>query len=88
MTFLQPNDVTVDLLQNFLTDGATAFLAEDDALGLALLRAGQALQKAPPPTIFQWPCWGNPLTSSDADIPDWTTFLVPRREMGSRPSGF
>lgn len=81
MIFLQPAGVTAELLQSFLTNGATAFLAEDDALGLALLRAGQALQKSPPHD-FSMAVLGNPLTSSDADIPDWTTFLVPRREIG------
>jgi len=81
MTFLTPEELTADLLQSFLASGATAFLAEDDALGLALLAAGRQLHKEAPQD-FSMAVLGNPLTASDAEIPDWTTFLVPRREIG------
>lgn len=81
ITFLKPEEVTAERLQTFLANGATAFVIEDDARGLALLKAGQQLQKTPPQD-FSIAVLGNPLTSSDQDIPDWTTFLVPRREIG------
>jgi DNA-binding LacI/PurR family transcriptional regulator len=78
---LDPEALTIDLFQTFLNKGVTAFIAEDDALGLALLRVAAQLHKAPPQD-FSLAVLGNPLTSSSEDIPDWTTFLVPRREIG------
>jgi DNA-binding LacI/PurR family transcriptional regulator len=81
ITFLKPEDLTTDQLQTFLANGVTAFIAEDDALGLALLDSGEQLQKTAPHD-FSMAVLGNPLTASDENIPDWTTFLVPRREIG------
>ncbi len=81
VTHLQPEDLTTDLFSAFLDKGVTAFMAEDDALGLKLLKVAQQLQKSAP-YDFSMAVLGNPLTSSTADIPDWTTYLVPRREIG------
>lgn len=79
--FLKPEELTAVFLQNHLNNGITAFIATDDLLGLALLEAGEQLEKRPPQD-FSMAVLGNPLTSSDDDIPNWTTFLIPRREIG------
>jgi DNA-binding LacI/PurR family transcriptional regulator len=80
MHSVEPVQVTEALLAGLLAAGFTAIVAEDDELGRETLRAGARLGLACP-RDFSLAVLGNPLNPL-ADVPNWTTFNIPRRQMG------
>lgn len=73
-------DFTLDVMQEYLRAGITAFVAEDDALGHHILALGDALSLSCPQD-FSLSVLGNPLNPIQA-VPNWTSFNIPRHEMG------
>jgi DNA-binding LacI/PurR family transcriptional regulator len=75
------SDFTTDVMWDYLDEGVSAFVAEDDTLGLRLLEmAGKMSLECP--QDFSLAVLGNPLNPMQG-LPDWTSFSIPRREMGS-----
>ncbi|MFN2136326.1 MAG: LacI family DNA-binding transcriptional regulator [Candidatus Promineifilaceae bacterium] len=74
-------DVTAAALGQWLERGITAFVAENDELGYALLGAAESLDLRPPEN-FSLAVLGQPLSPYET-IPDWTSFRIPRQEMGA-----
>jgi DNA-binding LacI/PurR family transcriptional regulator len=74
------DDLTADVLLAHQQMDVTAFVVEDDALGHRLLTIADdlALQC---PRDFSLAVLGNPLNPIET-VPDWTTFSIPRRDMG------
>jgi DNA-binding LacI/PurR family transcriptional regulator len=68
-------------LPQWLAQGVTAFMVEDDDLGTRLLAASDALGLTAPKD-FSLAVLGDPLSPRDA-APAWTTFRIPRRAMGA-----
>ena len=77
---LDPEEVTPDRLRSWTDAGVTAFLAENDILARSLLAAADAAGYSAP-RDFSFAVLGDPLEPSD-DPPDWTSFKIPRQEMG------
>ncbi|MFW5709815.1 MAG: LacI family DNA-binding transcriptional regulator [Chloroflexota bacterium] len=75
-----PADITAEKITTYLNKGFTAFVVEDDELGHRLLNVSQScgLQC---PDDFSLAVLGNPLNPM-IDVPEWTSFNIPRREMG------
>lgn len=76
-----PEEITSALLQALLAAGTTAFICEHIGHAARLLECARAIGKRVPDD-FSLAMLGNPM--SDETIPDLTTFLIPRREMGAR----
>jgi len=76
-----PDEFSRDLLDALLARGATAFIAEDDALGDRVLTLANE-RGLVCPDDFSLAVLGDPL-SMLAPKYSWTTFTIPRREMGS-----
>lgn len=72
--------VSPELLSYLLEAGVTAFAVEDDLLVHDLLAAAAKLGKRIPQD-FSFALLGDPLDPSETQ-PDWTTFRIPRMEMG------
>jgi DNA-binding LacI/PurR family transcriptional regulator len=73
-------DFTAELMSDYLRSGVTAFVVEDDALGQRLLEVARQLSLQCP-RDFSLAVLGNPLNPMQV-LPDWTSFNIPRREMG------
>jgi DNA-binding LacI/PurR family transcriptional regulator len=71
---------TAELMSDYLRSGVTAFVVEDDALGQRLLEVARQLSLQCP-RDFSLAVLGNPLNPMQV-LPDWTSFNIPRREMG------
>lgn len=69
------------VIADYLKKGITAFVVEDDTLGRRLLEIAEHLD-IQCPGDFSFAVLGNPLNPVQ-EVPDWTTFSIPRREMGS-----
>jgi DNA-binding LacI/PurR family transcriptional regulator len=74
------DDLTADILVAHREAGVTACVAEDDALGRRMLGLAEDLMLQCP-RDFSLAVLGNPLNPMQT-VPDWTTFSIPRREMG------
>jgi DNA-binding LacI/PurR family transcriptional regulator len=74
-----------DTIRALLADGATAFVAENDSLAARLIQLGDALGLACP-ADFSLAVLGDPLSRSEPSH-DWTSFNIPRREMGRAAVG-
>ncbi len=77
---LEENELTVVQLQQWLSDQITAFVVENSDIGYALMNAGAAIGKYPP-VDFSMAVLGQPLSPYE-NLPEWTSFRIPRREMG------
>ena len=75
-----PHQLTQTVLSDYLAKGFTAFVVEDDELGQHLLSLAAELNLQCP-RDFSLVVLGNPL-SPLIEVPDWTSFNIPRREMG------
>jgi len=75
-----PDLVTPPVLTQYLSDGATAFLAENDVLGEAILTQTEALGLCCPQD-FSLAVLGDSLRPT-APPRDWTSFKIPREAMG------
>lgn len=74
-------DFSGDHFDAMLAQGATAFIAEDDALGNRILTLANERGLCCP-ADFSLAVLGDPL-SMLAPQYSWTTFIIPRREMGA-----
>lgn len=75
-----PDALTVEDVRAWLDGGVTALIAEDESLGLRVMQcATEAGRRCP--HDYSMAVLGNPLNPL-ADVPDWMTFSIPRREMG------
>lgn len=77
---LVPSAVTPALIRDWLESGHTALVVEDDLLGRAILDAAN-LAGIPVPGAVSLAVLGDPLFYTE-DTHPWTTFLIPRQEMG------
>lgn len=75
-----PDELSVETLRHYLADGVTAFVVEDDELGQRLLAIAEQ-EGFSCPDDFSFVVLGNPLNPM-IDVPDWTSFNIPRRDMG------
>ena len=73
--------LTADLLGAMHDDGVTAFIVENDLLGARILTLTNSLGLSCPQD-FSLAVLGDPLSMLAPDY-TWTTFKVPRREMGA-----
>lgn len=80
MQALHPYQVTEAVIRDYIEDGCTAFIAEDDELARQVLKVGNLL-RLQCPQDFSLCVLGNPLNPL-SDVPNWTTFNIPRRQMG------
>jgi DNA-binding LacI/PurR family transcriptional regulator len=76
----EPEAFTKEAFLRLTQQGATAFIAENDQLALRLLGVTAALQRRCPED-FSLAVLGDPLSIVDSGY-SWTTFKIPRREMG------
>ncbi len=77
---VEPAQINSALLNRYLAIGVTAFLAEDNAFGEALLQAGEQTGLRCPQD-FSIAVLGNSV--SFVELPrDWTSFEIPRAAMG------
>lgn len=74
--------LTPELVAGWLARGATAFICEHIRMARRLLDSAQVLGKRIPED-FSLAILGNPMQDAEA-IPNLTTFLIPRREMGAQ----
>ena len=79
---LQDSELTDVQLREWLSAGITAFVAESDIIGNALLKAAKATDIRSPDG-FSMAVLGQPLSPFET-LPEWTAFHIPRREMGAR----
>lgn len=79
-TRVTPEALSAEMLLGWLEQGTTAFVIEDDTLAKPFLQLAKC-QGLCPPQDFSLAVLGDPL-EMDEDIPDWTTFKIPRRDMG------
>lgn len=77
---VSPEALTKEMVKKWLDQGTTAFVVEDDILAKPLIRLAEE-QGLRPPEDFSLTVLGDPLEATN-DIPDWTTFKIPRRDMG------
>lgn len=75
-----PQQLTAEVVSRYTAAGYTAFAVEDDELGQRLLAIAYELNLQCPDD-FSLVVLGNPLNPI-MDVPDWTSFNIPRREMG------
>ena len=73
-------EFTAEVMSDCIIAGVTAFVLEDDALGNRLLEIAGDLS-LDCPRDFSLAVLGNPLNPMQS-LPDWTSFNIPRREMG------
>ncbi len=79
---LAPGDLDVARLGRWLDDGVTAVLLENDALARRLIEVARSLDLEVPDRL-SFAVLGDAIEPTAAD-PTWTTFRIPREEMGSR----
>lgn len=77
---LQPEQLSCGLLRSWLDAGITALVVEDDILAQPLLELAQRTGLRIP-RDFSLAVLGDPLVYTEA-TPDWTTFRIPREQMG------
>ena len=75
-----PEALTIEQIEAWFRQGITAFVVEDDMLAKPLIRLAEE-RGLRPPRDFSLAVLGDPLESTE-DVPDWTTFKIPRRDMG------
>ena len=71
-----------ETIQNYLVAGVSAFVAEDDSIGHHILSLSKQLGLSCPQD-FSLAVLGNPLNPMQ-ETPDWTSFNIPRKEMGQQ----
>lgn len=79
---LAPDGVDAGRLRRLLDDGVSALVLENDALARRLMDAARALDVAIPDRL-SFAVLGDAIEPTAVD-PTWTTFRIPREEMGSR----
>ena len=79
---LQDGSLTGAQVREWLSTGITAFVAESDIIGNALLDSAEDIGRRPP-VDFSMAVLGQPLSPFEM-LPEWTAFHIPRREMGVR----
>lgn len=77
---VSPTEVTPTVLRGWLAAGHTALVVEDDLLSHAILDTATAAGIGVPADL-SLAVLGDPLFYTE-DTPPWTTFLIPRQEMG------
>jgi DNA-binding LacI/PurR family transcriptional regulator len=77
---LQPKELSLDLLESWLAAGYTALVVENDILAKPLLRLAESAGMLVPDS-FSLAVLGDPLVYTE-DTPNWTTYRLPRIEMG------
>lgn len=75
-----PEQLSEALLADYMQRDFTAFVVEDDALGMRLLEMAHRLELRCPDD-FSLAVLGNPLNPL-VEVPDWTSISIPRRDMG------
>lgn len=75
-----PEDVTPRKLHDWLNEGYTVLVVEDDILAKPILKVAEGAGLAIPGN-FSLAVLGDALFYTE-DTPDWTTFRIPRNEMG------
>jgi LacI family transcriptional regulator len=75
-----PHEVTPKMLLDWLAEGYTSLVVEDDILAQPILNVAQEAKLAVPGD-FSLAVLGDPLFYTE-DTPGWTTFRIPRKEMG------
>lgn len=75
-----PEEVTSATLHGWLAEGYTALVVEDDILAKPILKVAEE-EGLELPGDFSLAVLGDPLFYTE-DPPDWTTFRIPRNEMG------
>jgi len=73
-------DLNAGVIQSYLDEGITAFVAEDDSIGHRVLELG-ADMGLNCPDDYSLAVLGNPLNPMQ-ETPNWTSFNIPRKEMG------
>jgi len=68
------------MLQRLLAEGITAFVCEDERIGHKVISLAHA-RNLQVPRDFSLAVLGDPLSLVELDY-GWTTFKIPRREMG------
>jgi len=76
----EPADYSPAVMTSLLRAGATGFVVENDALGEKVLAVGKSLDLCCP-ADYSLAVLGDPLSLTAPNY-TWTTFKVPRREMG------
>lgn len=76
----RPEELVPSVLRRYLDDGYTAFVAEDDELGVRLLTTSRQMSLHCPDD-FSLVVLGDSLNPL-IEVPDWTSFTIPRRQMG------
>ena len=79
---LDPATINQQDLSGWLQQGVTAFVVETNTQAEFLLHIANMLGKSPPDD-FSVAVLGDPLVPSESNI-EWTTFQIPRREMGAQ----
>jgi DNA-binding LacI/PurR family transcriptional regulator len=79
---LEDSSLTGAQLGDWLANGITAFVAESDYIGNALLKSAKSIGRRSP-RDFSMAVLGQPLSPFES-LPEWTAFHIPRREMGAR----
>lgn len=74
------SEVTASSVRSWLDSGVTAFIAENDTLATRVLEVARELGYSVPRDL-SIALLGDPFHVSD-DAPTWTTFQIPRRDMG------
>lgn len=76
----RPEALTADVIAGYVDEGYTAFVVEDDELGIRLLAHAEQIGLHCPAdySLVVLTNSLNPLI----EVPDWTSFNIPRREMG------
>ena len=75
------DSLSIEKFNELYGAGVTGFIAENDQLGLRLLSIAQSLNLRCPHD-FSLAVLGDPLSIVDTNY-SWTTFKIPRREMGA-----
>ena len=75
-----PEEVDRALLEEWLAEGFTALVVEDDSLAKPILKVAEEAGLSVP-AAFSLAVLGDPLFYTE-ETPEWTTFRIPRNEMG------
>ncbi len=76
----RPDQLSQSVIKCYLADGFTAFVAEDDELGVRLMETARQIGLNCPED-YSLVVLGNSLNPL-IDVPNWTSFSIPRRDMG------
>jgi DNA-binding LacI/PurR family transcriptional regulator len=77
---IKPSEISLGLLESWLAAGYSALVVENDILAEPLLRLAESAGMRVPES-FSLAVLGDPLVYTE-DTPNWTTYRLPRIEMG------